>query len=136
LLRAIARQRYVLVRPVGQLFQVLNHRSGAPVMPVASNRLWAIGDRGRGGRSRPNPQTSPSSPLLTSRTSSFHSACDSRTVFASPPIVTPWSVISTSGHAVQAGHSVIFIGSRLQSSLIWTPAHLTVCSRYRRKSYF
>src|SRR6516164_7410047 len=36
-----------------------------------------------------------------SRTSSFHSSCDSRTVFASSPIVTPRSVISTSGHAVQ-----------------------------------
>src|SRR5262249_33005933 len=70
------------------------------------------------------------------RTSSFHSACDSRTVFVSSPIVTPWSVISTSGHAVQAGHSVNFLGSMLQSSLIWTPAHPTVCSRYRRKSYF
>src|SRR6516165_10645276 len=58
-------------------------------------------------------QTSRSSPLLISRTSSFHSACESRTVFLSSPIVTPWSVISTAGQAVQAGHSVNFIGSIL-----------------------
>ena len=52
-------------------------------------------------RFREGRATSQNLPLLTSRTSSFHSACDSRTVFASSPIVTPWSVISTSGQAAQ-----------------------------------
>jgi len=58
----------------------------------------------------PIPWISRSSPLLTSRTSSFHSACDSRTVLPSSPIVTPWSVISTSGQAAQAGQSMTFFG--------------------------
>src|SRR6516162_5423647 len=56
-------------------------------------------------------QISCSSPCLTRRTSSFHSACDSLTVLASSPIVTPSSVITTSGHSVHCGHRVNFFGS-------------------------
>src|SRR5262249_39611303 len=59
------------------------------------------------GRARwPHSWTSRSSPLLTNFTSSFHSACDSRTVFVPSPMVTPFLVISTCGHSVQLGHRV------------------------------
>src|SRR5215467_3138597 len=68
-------------------------------------------------------QTSCSSPLLISRTSSFHSACESRTVFASSPIVTPWSVISTSGHSSQCSHSVSLTGSILTALPLWPVYH-------------
>src|SRR5215472_13587516 len=44
-------------------------------------------------------------------TSSFHSACVNFTVFSFSPIVTPASLISTAGHAVQAGHRVTLMAS-------------------------
>src|SRR5262249_3556392 len=49
-------------------------------------------------------------------TRSFHSAYVSLTVFSFSPMATPSSVISTAGHAVQAGHSVILIGSMFFTS--------------------
>ena len=67
-------------------------------------------DGGAGGSAQ-RRRTSRRSPLSMRRTSSFHSACDSRTTFASSPIVTAWSVISTSEQAVQAGHRVNLFGS-------------------------
>jgi hypothetical protein len=58
-----------------------------------------------GGRSRPRSSDLVQLALIISRTSWFHSACDKWTVFSRSPIVMPWSVISTSGQAVQAGHN-------------------------------
>src|ERR1700758_1530971 len=80
-------------------------------------------------------QTSRSSPLLTSLTSSFHSACDSRTVFVSSPIVTPLSVISTSGHSVQFGHRVNLTFSIGHTFLLMDCQNPTICSHYRGKPY-
>jgi hypothetical protein len=78
---------------------------------------------------RPAGQTTGSLPALMSRTSSFHSVCDSRTVFASSPIVTPWSVISTSGQATQSGQRVNLIDS-IWPSLMAHVRHPTICSHY------
>ena len=64
-------------------------------------------------------QTSRSLSSLTSLTSSFHSACDSLTMFSSSPIVTPWSVISTSGHSEQCSHSETLMGF-ISASRRWT----------------
>src|SRR6266481_1051447 len=65
-------------------------------------------------------QTSRSSPRLIRPTSSFHSACVSRTMFSSSPIETPFWVISTEGHSMQRGHRVTLIDSISRSSLTST----------------
>lgn len=52
------------------------------------------------------------------------------------PIVTPRSVISTSGHSVQCGQRVNSIGSIWTSFLMVHVGHPTVCSRYGRKWNF